>query len=87
MLSSDIHTKFRGRSDGICVHPLRFAEYNSAVGGEKAYDFEDYAFFYGTPLILSRPDDTARMNYIKSYMEVLDISRLIKPTPIIKCFN
>ena len=32
MLSSDILTEFRGRSDEIRVHPLSFAEYYSAVG-------------------------------------------------------
>ena len=35
MLSSDILTEFRGRSDEIRVHPLSFAEYYSAVGGDK----------------------------------------------------
>lgn len=66
MLSSDILTEFRGRSDEIRVHPLRFAEYYAAVGGDKAEAFENYAFFGGMPLILSRPDDTAKMNYLKS---------------------
>lgn len=66
MLSSDILTEFRGRSDEIRVHPLRFAEYYAAVGGDKAEAFEDYAFFGGMPLILSRPDETAKMNYLKS---------------------
>ena len=50
--------------DEIRVHPLRFAEYYAAVGGDKAEAFEDYAFFGGMPLILSRPDDTAKMNYL-----------------------
>lgn len=66
MLSSDILTEFRGRSDEIRVHPLSFAEYYAAIGGDKAEAFENYAFFGGLPLILSRPDDTARMNYLKS---------------------
>ena len=66
MLSSDILTEFRGRSDEIRVHPLSFAEYYTAVGGDKTEAFENYAFFGGMPLILSRPDDTARMNYLKS---------------------
>lgn len=66
MLSSDILTEFRGRSDEIRVHPLSFTEYYAAVGGEKAEAFDTYAFFGGMPLILSRPDDTAKMNYLKS---------------------
>lgn len=47
MLSSDILTEFRGRSDEICVHPLCFAEYYSAVGGDKEEAFDDYAFYEG----------------------------------------
>ena len=50
MLSSDILTEFRGRSDEIRVHPLSFAEYYSAVGGDKEDAFENYAFYGGMPL-------------------------------------
>ena len=66
MLSKDILTEFRGRSDEIHVHPLSFAEYHSAVGGDKEDTFEEYAFYGGMPLILSRPDDTAKANYLTS---------------------
>ena len=66
MLSSDILTEFRGRSDEIRVHPLSFAEYYSAVGGDRQDAFDNYAFFGGMPLVLSRPDDEARMAYLKS---------------------
>lgn len=66
MLSSDILSEFRGRSDEIRLHPLSFAEYYAAVGGDRQEAFDNYAFFGGLPLILSRPDDTAKMNYLKS---------------------
>ncbi len=66
MLSKDILTEFRGRSDEIHVHPLSFSEFHSAVGGDKKEAFETYAVYGGMPLILSRPSDTARMNYLKS---------------------
>ena len=66
MLSSDILTEFRGRSDEIRVHPLSFAEYYSAVGGDKQEAFDNYAFYGGMPLILSRPTDAAKMNYLSS---------------------
>ena len=39
MLSSDILTEFRGRSDEIRVHPLSFAEYYSATGGGQGRGF------------------------------------------------
>lgn len=66
MLSSDILTEFRGRSDEIRLHPLCFSEYYSAAGGNKNDAFEEYAFYGGMPLILSRPGEAAKMNYLKS---------------------
>ena len=66
MLSRDILTEFRGRSDEIHVHPLSFAEYYSAVGGDREAAFDEYAFYGGMPLILSRPDDTAKADYLTS---------------------
>ncbi len=66
MLSSDILTEFRGRSDEIRIHPLSFAEYYSAVGGDKYDAFDNYAFFGGMPLVLSRPDEAAKMSYLQS---------------------
>ena len=78
MLSSDILTEFRGRSDEIRVYPLRFAEYYAAVGGDKAEAFEDYAFFGGMPLILSRPDDTAKMNYLKSLFSEVYLKDIVE---------
>lgn len=66
MLSSDILTEFRGRSDEIRVHPLSFSEYYETVGGDKQDAFDNYAFFGGMPLVLSRPNDTEKMNYLKS---------------------
>lgn len=66
MLSSDILTEFRGRSDEVRVHPLSFTEYYSAVGGDKQEAFDNYAFYGGMPLILSRTTDAAKMNYLSS---------------------
>lgn len=78
MLSSDIFTEFRGRSDEIRVHPLSFAEYYSAVGGDKNEAFDEYAFYGGMPLILSRPNDTAKMNYLKSLFSEVYIKDIVE---------
>lgn len=78
MLSSDILTEFRGRGDEIRVHPLRFVEYYAAVGGDKEDAFEEYAFFGGMPLILSRPDETAKMNYLKSLFSEVYLKDIIE---------
>ena len=78
MLSSDILTEFRGRSDEIRVHPLSFAEYYSAAGGDKQDAFHDYTFYGGMPLILSRPTDTAKMNYLKSLVAEVYLKDIIE---------
>lgn len=78
MLSSDILTEFRGRSDEIRVHPLSFAEYYAAAGGDKAEAFEEYAFYGGMPLILSRPDDTAKMDYLKSLFSEVYLKDIVE---------
>ena len=48
------------------MHPLSFSEYYSAVGGDKYDAFDSYAFFGGMPLVLSRPNDAAKMAYLQS---------------------
>ena len=78
MLSSDILTEVRGRSDEIRVHPLSFSEYYSAVGGDKNEAFDDYAFYGGMPLILSRPNDGAKMNYLKSLFSEVYIKDIVE---------
>lgn len=78
MLSSDILTEFRGRSDEIRLHPLSFAEYYAYVGGDKADAFENYAFYGGLPLILSRPNDTARMNYLKTLFSEVYLKDIVE---------
>lgn len=78
MLSSDILTEFRGRSDEVRIHPLSFSEYYSAVGGDKNEAFDDYAFYGGMPLILSRPNELAKMNYLKSLFSEVYIKDIVE---------
>ena len=78
MLSSDILTEFRGRSDEIRVHPLSFAEYYAAVGGDKEDAFESYAFYGGMPLILSRPTDAAKMDYLSSLFSEVYLKDIVE---------
>lgn len=79
MLSSDILTEFRGRSDEIRVRPLSFSEYYSAVKDmDKEESFEEYAFYGGMPLILSRPNDTAKMNYLTSLFEEVYLKDIVE---------
>ncbi|MDO5116777.1 MAG: ATP-binding protein, partial [Synergistaceae bacterium] len=78
MLSSDVLTEFRGRSDEIRVHPLSFAEYYSAVGGDKNDAFDSYSFYGGMPLILSRPTDAARMDYLQSLFSEVYLKDIVE---------
>ena len=78
MLSSDILTEFRGRSDEIRVHPLCFAEYYAFIGGDKAEAFDNYAFYGGLPLILSRPDDAAKMSYLKALFSEVYLKDIVE---------
>ena len=78
MLSSDILTEFRGRSDEIRVHPLSFAEYYSAVGGDKSEAFDNFAFYGGMPLILSRPNDAAKMTYLSSLFSEVYLKDIVE---------
>lgn len=78
MLSSDIMTEFRGRGDEIRIHPLSFSEYYSAVGGDKNEAFDNYAFYGGMPLILSRPSDTAKMKYLNDLFTEVYIKDIVE---------
>ena len=78
MLSSHILTEFRGRSDEIRVHPLSFAEYYAAVGGDKSEAFDDYAFYGGMPLILSRPDEAAKMLYLRTLFSEVYLNDIVE---------
>lgn len=78
MLSSDILTEFRGRSDEIRVHPLSFAEYYSATGGDKEEVFDEYAFYGGMPLILSRPTEAAKMQYLQSLFSEVYLKDIVE---------
>ena len=64
-LSKDIITEFRGRGWEIRIHPLSFAEYYEAVGGEKAEALEMYYKYGGLPAVaqLERVED--KQNYLR----------------------
>ena len=78
MLSSDILTEFRGRSDEIRVHPLSFSEYYAAVGGDKQEAFDEYAFYGGMPLIISRPTESAKMQYLTSLFSEVYLKDIVE---------
>ena len=78
MLSKDVLTEFRGRSDEIRMHPLSFKEYYSYVGGDKRNAFDEYAFYGGLPLVLLKPDEQSKMSYLKSLFNELYFKDIVE---------
>ena len=78
MLSSDILTEFRGRSDEVRVRPLSFSEFYSYVGGDKSEAFDEFAFYGGLPFVLSRKDDSSKMNYLTSLFNEVYLKDIIE---------
>jgi len=80
MLSSDILTEFRGRGDEIRLHPLTFAEFISAWSGgqDERAALEQYAFYGGMPLVLSRKGDGGKMEYLQSLFSELYLNDIIE---------
>ena len=78
MLSSDILSEFRGRSDEIRVHPLSFSEFYPAVGGDQRAVYEQYAAYGGMPLVLSRPDDRGKISYLNSLFSTVYLRDIVE---------
>jgi predicted AAA+ superfamily ATPase len=78
MLASDVLTEFRGRSDDIRLHPLSFAEFHSATGGDKRDALEEYLRYGGMPFLLSRRDSTAKEAYLQSLFKELYIKDIVE---------
>ena len=65
-LSSDIATEFRGRGDEIHMYPLSFAEYYSAIGGDKADAWKNYFTYGGLPHVLTFDSHIKKANYLSN---------------------
>lgn len=66
MLTKDVLTAFRGRSDEVKVFPLSFKEYYDFTGGDRTLAYEDYALYGGMPLVLSKMTDVEKVDYLKN---------------------
>ena len=77
-LSSDIPTEFRGRGETIHVNPLSFAEFYSAVGGDKQDALRDYYTYGGLPLIQSFDTEQKKINYLKNLFETVYLADIIE---------
>lgn len=66
MLTKDVLTAFRGRSDEVRVYPLSFKDYYDFVGGDTILAYENYALYGGMPLVLNKNNDNDKVDYLKS---------------------
>ena len=71
LLSKDINTRFRGRSEEIRVYPLCFSEYISyLVKTENAVDkseaLKQFMLYGGLPYVCQLEDSKTRINYLNS---------------------
>lgn len=60
------------------MHPLSFSEFYSAVGGDKHDAFDDYAFYGGMPLVLSKRNEDDKIDYLKSLFTTVYIKDIVE---------
>lgn len=77
-LSKDVITEFRGRGWEIRIHPLSFAEYYEAVGGEKAAQLETYYLYGGLPGVAQFSNPTEKQNYLREIFETVYLKDVIE---------
>lgn len=77
-LSSDIATEFRGRDHQIRLYPLSFAEYYSAVGGDKNSAWKEYFTYGGLPLILSFKTDKEKVRYLQTLFQTAYMADILE---------
>lgn len=70
-LSKDVITEFRGRGWEIRIHPLGFAEYYEAIGGEKGEALEMYYRYGGLPAVALLERAEEKQNYLREVFETV----------------
>lgn len=78
LLASDILSVFRGRSDQIRLHPLSFAEFYSAVGGDRHDCLEAYLRFGGMPFLLQLQSPRDKEAYLRDLFATTYLRDLIE---------
>lgn len=77
-LSKDIITEFRGRGWEIRIHPLSFAEYYEAMGGEKRQALETYYLYGGLPAVAQMDSPEAKQNYLREIYETVYLKDVLQ---------
>lgn len=82
MLSSEILTQFRGRSDEIRVTPLSFKEFYEAYEGDKHEAFNEYIVYGGMPYLLSLNSREEKIEYLKNLFKETYIKDILERNDI-----
>lgn len=77
-LSKDVITEFRGRGWEIRIHPLSFAEYYEAMGGEKRQALETYYLYGGLPAVAQMDSPEAKQNYLREIYETVYLKDVLQ---------
>ena len=78
MLSTDILTEFKGRSDEIKVNPLTYKEFCDAYQGDKKDCWNQYFVYGGMPFLLSLTTHQEKSKYLKNLFSQTYISDVIE---------
>ena len=78
LLSSDIETAMRGRSIGVRVWPLSFAEYHAHARGDMRADYNDYLLFGGLPYVTAYDTREEKTAYLKMLEETVVLSDIVE---------
>ncbi len=77
-LSKDVVTEFRGRGYEIRVYPLSFAEYYSAVGGDRYACWREFCRYGGLPQILKFNTPKEKEGFLKQIQQTVYLKDLIE---------
>ena len=77
MLSKDILTSFRGKSDNISIKPLSYKEFYSAYQVDKSRAWNEYLTYGGMPFVLSLNDYSDKSDYLKNLFSETYIKDII----------
>ena len=78
MLSSDILTEFRGRSDEIRVNPLSYKEFYQAYQGDKNKAWREYVTYGGMPFTLSLQSHEDKSEYLKGLFDKVYLADVLE---------
>lgn len=76
-LSSEVATEFRGRGWEIRMHPLSFAEYFEAIGGDKDKALQTYYKYGGLPQVALMNDEREKREYLLNLYETVYLRDVI----------